>query len=159
MSGETNRLIALARDVQPNPDPRELDVVASTGEQVTIGLLAMALKEAGLKAKSYTGPQVHVLTDSAFTKARIIEIDEKKIRADLSQGTVVVVAADGFVAEPASVAVARTGWLAHSVGSAPLPDTAGGPFRWLLPPGTVSPCANVKAVIRVVIRPPGAVAR
>jgi aspartate kinase len=92
MSGETNRLIALAREVQPNPDPRELDVVASTGEQVTIGLLAMALKEAGLQAKSYTGPQVHVLTDSAFTKARIIEIDEKKIRADLSQGTVVVVA-------------------------------------------------------------------
>ncbi|MGE5713454.1 MAG: aspartate kinase, partial [Betaproteobacteria bacterium] len=62
MSGETNRLIALAKEVQPNPDPRELDVVASTGEQVTIGLLAMALKERGLKAKSYTGPQVHVLT-------------------------------------------------------------------------------------------------
>jgi aspartate kinase len=92
MSGETNRLIALAKEIQPNPDPRELDVVASTGEQVTIGLLAMALKELGLKAKSYTGPQVHVLTDSAFTKARIIEIDEKKIRADLAQGTIVVVA-------------------------------------------------------------------
>ncbi len=92
MSGETNRLIALAREIQPNPDPRELDVVASTGEQVTIGLLAMALKELGLKAKSYTGPQVHVLTDSAFTKARILEIDEKKIRADLAAGTVVVVA-------------------------------------------------------------------
>ncbi|MFN9210134.1 MAG: aspartate kinase [Betaproteobacteria bacterium] len=92
MSGETNRLLALAKDIQPNPDPRELDVVASTGEQVTIGLLAMALKEQGLKAKSYTGPQVHVLTDSAFTKARIIEIDEKKIRADLADGYVVVVA-------------------------------------------------------------------
>jgi aspartate kinase len=92
MSGETNRLIALAKEIQPNPDPRELDVVASTGEQVTIGLLAMALKELGLKAKSYTGPQVHVLTDSAFTKARILEIDEKKIRADLAAGTVVVVA-------------------------------------------------------------------
>ena len=92
MSGETNRLIALAKEIQPNPDPRELDVVASTGEQVTIGLLAMALKEQGLKAKSYTGPQVHVLTDSAFTKARILEIDEKKIRADLKQNTVVVVA-------------------------------------------------------------------
>ncbi len=92
MSGETNRLIALAKEVQPNPDPRELDVVASTGEQVTIGLLAMALKELGLKAKSYTGPQVHVLTDSAFTKARIVDIDEKKIRADLAVGTVVVVA-------------------------------------------------------------------
>ena len=85
MSGETNRLIGLAKEVQANPDPRELDVIASTGEQVTIGLLAMALKEAGLKAKSYTGPQVHVLTDSAFTKARIIEIDEKKIRADLAR--------------------------------------------------------------------------
>lgn len=92
MSGETNRLIALAKEIQPNPDPRELDVVASTGEQVTIGLLAMALKEIGLKAKSYTGPQVHVLTDSAFTKARIIDIDEKKIRADLDSGHVVVVA-------------------------------------------------------------------
>ena len=92
MSGETNRLIALAKEVQPNPDPRELDVVASTGEQVTIGLLAMALKELGLKAKSYTGPQVHVLTDSAFTKARIVDIDENKIRADLAVGTVVVVA-------------------------------------------------------------------
>jgi len=92
MSGETNRLIALAKDIQPNPDPRELDVVASTGEQVTIGLLAMALKEQGLPAKSYTGAQVHVLTDSAYTKARILEIDEKKIRTDLKDGTVVVVA-------------------------------------------------------------------
>ena len=92
MSGETNRLIALAKEIQPSPDPRELDVIASTGEQVTIGLLAMALKDRGLKSKSYTGPQVHVLTDSAFTKARIIEIDEKKMRADLAQGTVVVVA-------------------------------------------------------------------
>ena len=92
MSGETNRLIGLAKEIQGIPDPRELDVIASTGEQVTIGLLAMALKAAGLKAKSYTGPQVHVLTDSAFNKARIIEIDEKKIRADLAEGTVVVVA-------------------------------------------------------------------
>jgi len=92
MSGETNRLIGLAKEIQGIPDPRELDVIASTGEQVTIGLLAMALKAAGLKAKSYTGPQVHVLTDSAFNKARIIEIDEKKIRADLAAGTVVVVA-------------------------------------------------------------------
>ncbi|UCG99007.1 MAG: aspartate kinase [Burkholderiales bacterium] len=92
MSGETNRLIALAKDIQASPDPRELDVVASTGEQVTIGLMAMALKDLGLKAKSYTGWQVHVLTDSAFTKARIVEIDEKKIRADLSAGNIVVVA-------------------------------------------------------------------
>jgi aspartate kinase len=92
MSGETNRLIALAKEIQASPDARELDVVASTGEQVTIGLLAMALKDLGLQAKSYTGWQVHVLTDSAFTKARIIEIDEKKIRADLAAGNVVVVA-------------------------------------------------------------------
>jgi aspartate kinase len=92
MSGETNRLIGLAKEIQPSPDPRELDVVASTGEQVTIGLLAMALKERGLAAKSYTGPQVHVLTDSAFTKARILEIDEKHIRRDLAAGTIVVVA-------------------------------------------------------------------
>jgi aspartate kinase len=92
MSGETNRLLGLAKEVQPSPDPRELDVVASTGEQVTIGLLAMALMDRGLKAKSYTGPQVHVLTDSAFTKARILEIDEKNIRRDLAQGAIVVVA-------------------------------------------------------------------
>jgi aspartate kinase len=92
MSGETNRLIALAKEIQASPDPRELDVIASTGEQVTIGLLSMALIERGLKAKSYTGPQVHVLTDSAFTKARILEIDEKKIRSDLAQGTIVIVA-------------------------------------------------------------------
>jgi aspartate kinase len=92
MSGETNRLIAMAKEIQASPDPRELDVVASTGEQVTIGLLAMALIERGLKAKSYTGPQVHVLTDSAFTKARILEIDERKIRADLDAGSIVIVA-------------------------------------------------------------------
>jgi len=92
MSGETNRLIALAKDIQPVPDPRELDVVASTGEQVTIGLLAMALKQLGLKAKSYTGHQVRVLTDSSFNKARILEIEEKRIRADLDAGHIVLVA-------------------------------------------------------------------
>jgi len=92
MSGETNRLIALAKEISSSPDPRELDVIASTGEQVTIGLLAMALKEEGLKAKSYTGPQVRVLTDSTFTKARILQIDDDKIRKDLADGCVVVVA-------------------------------------------------------------------
>jgi aspartate kinase len=92
MSGETNRLIALAKEISPNPDPRELDVIASTGEQVTIGLLSMALMELGLKAKSYTGAQVKVLTDSAFTKARIISIDDERIRADLAAGCIVVVA-------------------------------------------------------------------
>ncbi len=92
MSGETNRLIALAREVQPEPDPRELDQMVSTGEQVTIGLLAMALKQAGVDARSYTGPQVRILTDSAFTRARILSIDEKNMRADLDAGRVVVVA-------------------------------------------------------------------
>jgi len=92
MSGETNRLIGLAKEIQAQPDPRELDVVVSTGEQVTIGLVSMALMELGLKAKSYTGPQVRILTDSAFTKARIISIDEQNIRTDLANGCVVVVA-------------------------------------------------------------------
>ena len=92
MSGETNRLSALAKEISPKPDPRELDVIAATGEQVTIGLLAMALQEEGLKAKSYTGPQVRVLTDSVFTKARILKIDDEKIRKDLDEGYVVIVA-------------------------------------------------------------------
>ena len=92
MSGETNRLIALAKQIQSTPDPRELDVMVSTGEQVTIALLAMALKDLGLKAKSYTGAQVRILTDNAFTKARILSIDEARMRADLDSGHVVVVA-------------------------------------------------------------------
>jgi aspartate kinase len=92
MAGETNRLIALAKDVQSNPDPRELDVMVSTGEQVTIALLAMALMEQGVQARSYTGAQVKILTDSAHTKARILSIDEKNIRADLDKGCVAVVA-------------------------------------------------------------------
>ncbi|MGA7593584.1 MAG: aspartate kinase [Gallionella sp.] len=92
MSGETNRLVALAHEIQKHPDPRELDVIISTGEQVTIGLLAMALKELGLKAKSYTGAQVKILTDSAHTKARIVSIDEQNIHADLGNDCVVVVA-------------------------------------------------------------------
>ncbi|NMF90812.1 aspartate kinase [Aromatoleum petrolei] len=92
MSGETNRLIALAKDVASNPDPRELDVVVSTGEQVTIGLLCMALQDIGVKAKSYTGGQVRILTDSAHTKARILNIDEAPIKKDLDEGNIVVVA-------------------------------------------------------------------
>ncbi len=92
MSGETNRLIALCKEVQATPDPRELDVVISTGEQVTIGLLAMALKDVGVDAKSYTGGQVKVLTDSFFNKARILSIDEENIRRDLDDGQVVIVA-------------------------------------------------------------------
>jgi aspartate kinase len=92
MAGETNRLIALAQSLQSPPDPRELDVVASTGEQVTIGLLAMALMTLGIKARSYTGWQVRMLTDSAFTKSRITEIQDQAIRRDLKEGAVVVVA-------------------------------------------------------------------
>ncbi|CAH1201964.1 Aspartokinase [Candidatus Nitrotoga sp. BS] len=92
MSGETNRLIGLAKEMQAQPDPRELDMVISTGEQVTIGLVSMGLMQEGLKAKSYTGAQVKIITDSAFTKARILSIDEQNIRADLANGYVVVVA-------------------------------------------------------------------
>ncbi len=92
MSGETNRLLALAKELAPDPSPRELDVVAATGEQVTIGLLAITLEAMGLKAKSYTGGQIRMLTDSAFTKARILAIDEERVRADLAAGTIVVVA-------------------------------------------------------------------
>ena len=92
MSGETNRLVGLAKEIQAVPDARELDVILSTGEQVTIGLLSMALQAEGLKAKSYTGAQVKILTDSAFTKARILSIDEESIRADLANDYVLVVA-------------------------------------------------------------------
>ena len=92
MSGETNRLIDLARAIDPVPSPRELDVLLSTGEQVTIALLSMALESRGCPARSYTGGQVHILTDSAFTKARILEIDHRKILKDLDEGRVVVVA-------------------------------------------------------------------
>jgi aspartate kinase len=92
MAGETNRLIALAEHLQEHPDPRELDVIASTGEQVTIGLVAMALLALGVKARSYTGWQVRVQTDSAHCKARILSIDEERIRKDLADGCVVVVA-------------------------------------------------------------------
>ena len=93
MSGETNRLIDLAKQVSDGqPVPRELDVMVSTGEQVTIALLAMALIQRGVPAVSYTGNQVRILTDSAHTKARILQIDDQKIRADLKAGKVVVVA-------------------------------------------------------------------
>jgi aspartate kinase len=92
MSGETNRLIGLAREIMPEPDPRELDAMVATGEQVTIALTAMALMDMGIKAKSYTGAQVRILTDDAFNKARILNIDEENIRNDLNSGHVVVVA-------------------------------------------------------------------
>ncbi len=92
MSGETNRLIALAREIQINPDPREMDVVISTGEQISMALLSMALLELNVKAKSYTGSQIKILTDSSYNKARILNIDKNKICADLDAGYVVVVA-------------------------------------------------------------------
>jgi aspartate kinase len=92
MSGETNRLIDLAKAIQDTPAPRELDVLVSTGEQVTTALLSMALLKRDIKAKSYNGGQVRILTDNAHTKARIREIDSDKILADLASGCVVVVA-------------------------------------------------------------------
>ncbi|BFM11191.1 aspartate kinase [Simiduia litorea] len=92
MSGETNRLIDLAKNIQATPDPREMDVLVSTGEQVTIALLCMALKKRGYDARSYTGGQVRIITDDSFNKARIQQIDDENIRADLKAGRVVVVA-------------------------------------------------------------------
>ena len=92
MSGETNRLIGLAREISAEPDPREMDVILSTGEQVTIGLLAMKLNAIGVPAVSYTGAQVRIQTDNVFGKARIQHIDESRLRAELNAGKVVVVA-------------------------------------------------------------------
>jgi len=92
MSGETNRLLGLANAIMDEPTPREMDVLVSTGEQVTIALLSMALNKRGCAAKSYTGGQVRITTDETHTKARIRTIDEKNMRADLNQGRVVVVA-------------------------------------------------------------------
>lgn len=92
MSGETNRLIGLAKEIMEEPDPRELDVMVSTGEQVSIGMTALALIDLGIKAKSYTGSQVKILTDDAHTKARILKIDHYNIQDDLDKGYVVVVA-------------------------------------------------------------------
>jgi len=93
MSGETNRLVALAREIMPAVvDVRELDVLLSTGEQVTIALLAMALKELGVEARSYTGAQVRILTDTSHSKARILDIDTDRIMGDIEKGRIVVVA-------------------------------------------------------------------
>ncbi|MGX2041583.1 aspartate kinase [Methylocaldum sp. MU1018] len=92
MSGETNRLVALAQEIQARPEPRELDVLLATGEQVTIALLCMALHEKGIPACSYTGGQARIVTDRAHTKARILNIDTNRILDDLEQDRVVVVA-------------------------------------------------------------------
>ncbi|MGB9989354.1 aspartate kinase [Pseudoduganella rhizocola] len=91
MSGETNRLIALAKEIQNPPDPRELDMIASTGEQVSVGLLSMALQAIGKQAVSYAGWQVGIKTDSAFTKARIQSIDDARVRKDLEENKIVVI--------------------------------------------------------------------
>lgn len=91
MSGETNRLIGLAKELMPQPDPRELDMLASTGEQVSVALLSMALQAIGKEAVSYAGWQVAIKTDSAYTKARIQSIDDAKVRKDLDAGRIVII--------------------------------------------------------------------
>jgi aspartate kinase len=103
MSGETDRLIALAKSIQERPLPRELDVLLSTGEQVTIALLSMALDAIGCPARSYTGGQVHILTDSAHNKARIRDIDAARVRGDLDAGRVVVIAGFQGIDEHGSI--------------------------------------------------------
>jgi aspartate kinase len=120
MAGETNRLLGLAREISADPDPRELDVVAATGEQVTIGLLAIALLEMGLRARSYTGGQVRILTDNAFTKARIRDRRGRQ-RRDLAAGTIVIVAGFQGVDDGNITTLGRGGsdrrawhWLPHS---------------------------------------------
>ena len=117
MSGETNRLTELAHAIHERPLPREMDVILSTGEQITTALLSMALNKRGVKAKSYTGGQVRILTDDAHTKARIREIDDERLRADLKAGYVVVVAGFQGVMKTATLqrwgAAARIPLLSH----------------------------------------------
>lgn len=103
MSGETNRLIAMANEIMEEPTPREMDVLVSTGEQVTIALLSMALQKRGCAARSYTGSQVRILTDSSHTRARIRQIDEQRLREDLDAGRVVVVAGFQGIDESGSI--------------------------------------------------------
>jgi len=92
MSGETNRLLEMADEIHPQASPREVDVLVSTGEQVTIALLTMALHHRNIEARSFTGAQVHIRTDSVHGKARILDIDAERIKKDLDKGRVVVVA-------------------------------------------------------------------
>ena len=103
MSGETDRLLKLGKSVNPDAPAREMDVLIATGEQVTIALLAMALERIGCPARSYTGYQVHILTDNVYGKARIVKIDEQRIREDLNRGRVVVVAGFQGVDEGGSI--------------------------------------------------------
>ena len=103
MSGETNRLLGLAKEITQSPDPRELDQIAATGEQVSVGLLALALQKQGVKARSYAGWQVPVRTDSAYTKARIESIDDKRVLEDLDSGHVVVITGFQGIDEQGSI--------------------------------------------------------
>ncbi len=103
MSGETNRLLGLAKAITDRPDPRELDQIAATGEQVSVGLLTLALHEQGVKAKSYAGWQVPIRTDSAYTKARIESIDDLRVRSDLEAGHVVVITGFQGIDETGSI--------------------------------------------------------
>ncbi|MEO8599542.1 MAG: aspartate kinase [bacterium] len=109
MSGETNRLIGLAKEVMEQPDPRELDMIASTGEQVSVGLLSMALLAIGKKAVSYTGWQVPIRTDSAFNKARIQSIDDAKVNRDLNAGKIVIIAGFQGVDDDGNIATLGRG--------------------------------------------------
>jgi aspartate kinase len=109
MSGETNRLIGLAKQIMEYPDPRELDMIASTGEQVSVGLLSMALLAIGKQAVSYAGWQVAIKTDSAFTKARIQSIDDEKVKRDLDAGKIVIITGFQGVDEHGNIATLGRG--------------------------------------------------
>ncbi len=109
MSGETNRLIGLAKEVTDQPEPRELDMLASTGEQVSVALLSMALHGIGKEAVSYAGWQVPIVTDSAFTKARIRSIDDVKVRRDLDAGRIVIITGFQGVDENGNIATLGRG--------------------------------------------------
>lgn len=113
MSGETNRLIGLAKEIMPEPDQRELDMVTSTGEQVSVGLLSMALMQQGKQAVSFTGWQVPVKTDTSHTKARIQSIDEEKIRENLDAGKVVIIAGFQGISEDGNITTLGTGWFRY----------------------------------------------
>ena len=109
MSGETNRLLGLANEIMPQPDPRELDMLASTGEQVSVALLSIALHAIGKQAVSYAGWQVAIKTDSAYTKARIQSIDDAKVRRDLDAGKIVIITGFQGVDEEGNIATLGRG--------------------------------------------------
>ena len=115
MAGETNRLIGLAREIMPEPDQRELDMVTSTGEQVSIGLLSMALLQLGKEAVSFTGWQVPVKTDTSHTKARIQSIDEARIRENLDKGKIVIIAGFQGISDAGNITTLGRGGLRKSL--------------------------------------------